>query len=48
MVGARHASVGGQVTRMGLWSLGRVVGRPHTLVWDVGVPWVGSERRESG
>ena len=48
VVGARHASVGGQVARMGPWSLGQVVGRPHTSVWDVGVPWVGSERGDSG
>ena len=28
-------------------SLGHIVGHPHTSVWDMGVPWVGSECRES-
>ena len=27
--------------------MGRVMGHPHTSVWDVGMPWVGSECRES-
>ena len=45
MVGTWDASVEGQVARMGLWSLGPVA---RTSVWDVGMPLVGSEHRESG